>query len=121
MDDNKTPERPLPLVLTDTGTGKEYTLEFNRESVRFAERMGLDISALSSAPETNIPILFYASFRKNNREVTLEQSNRILYDELEGLTGDELARLTTLYTQAVDALRLTEGERKNARMTLKLR
>lgn len=118
MDENKMSERAQPLRLNDTETGKEYTLEYNRDAVRFAERQGLDISELASKPVTNIPVLFFAAFRKNHPEVTRAESDRMLYEELYGLTGEELNRLSALYTQAVDVLRLTEGANPRRRLTL---
>lgn len=113
-------ERAKPVVLTDGESGKTYTLEFSRETVAAAERMGLDIVHIDSSPESSIPVLFYAAFQRNHRGISRAETDRILYDELGGLTSEELGRLIELYTQAVNALRLTGGERKNARMKLTL-
>lgn len=114
------PQRAKPIRLADAQSGTEYTLEFSRASVRFAEQIGFDVSALATKPESNISLLFYAAFRKNHPNVSRAESDKILYQELGGLNGEELNRLTDLYIQAVDALRTVEGERKNARMTLTL-
>ena len=36
-------ERVNPIIIRNEDTGDEYTLEFNRESIRFAEQRGFDI------------------------------------------------------------------------------
>ena len=42
MAKNEVNEKVKPLILTDNDTGEKYTLEFSRESVRFAEARGFD-------------------------------------------------------------------------------
>ena len=44
-----------PIFVTDTETGMEYTLEFNRESVAFAERRGFEINDVARFPMTKAP------------------------------------------------------------------
>lgn len=115
-----TEERVKPIRLTDTETGEVYVLEFSRESVKFAEQRGFKISELTDYPQTNIPALFYYSFRKNHKNVARNQSDKMLED-MGGLTTEEITRLVELYNQPNESLIVLEGaERKNARLQLEL-
>ena len=51
-------EKVKPIVLTDKATNETFTLEFNREAVRFAESRGFVIGDVDKFPMT-IYDLFY--------------------------------------------------------------
>lgn len=115
-------EKIKPLVLTDNETGEKYTLEFSRESVKFAEARGFTIEDSVKFPQTKIPDLFYFAFRKNHRNISRERTDRMLYDDLQGLSTAAIERLLMLYQEPQNALIRTDedGEPKNARMTVEL-
>ena len=48
------------IIKSDT---EEFTLEFNRESIKFAEMRGFKIDEVSSFPMTKVPELFFYAFR----------------------------------------------------------
>ena len=109
-----------PLVLTDTSTGEQYTLEFSREDVRFAEQRKFNISELTEYPQTNIPALFYFAFRMHHPNVARSKTDQLL-NELGGLRPEEIERLVQLYQRPTESLiQLNEDARKNARVTLEL-
>lgn len=109
-----------PILLTDPDSGDTYTLEFSRDSVRFAENRGFKIDELTVFPQTNIPALFFYAFRKNHKWVSREKTNALL-DELGGLTASEIGRLAELYNLPNESLIITEeGGRKNSRLTLEM-
>jgi hypothetical protein len=108
-----------PMVITDNETGETYTLEFSRDSVRFAEQRGFCIEELTRYPETNIPALFFYAFRKNHANIPLSKAEK-LFDKLGGLTTEELARLVDLYHLPSEALFADEDTRKNGRMAVVL-
>lgn len=113
-------EKINPIRLTDGDTGETYTLEFSRESVKFAEQRGFKISELTDYPQTNIPALFYYSFRMHHKNVARNQADKML-ENLGGLTTEEIARLVELYNQPNESLILLEGnERKNSKVTVEL-
>jgi hypothetical protein len=115
-------EKVKPLVLIDNETGERYSLEFSRESVKFAEARGFTIEDSVKFPQTKIPDLFYFAFRKNHRNISRERTDRMLYDDLHGLSTAAIERLLMLYQEPQNALiRADEdGEPKNARMTVEL-
>lgn len=88
-----------PVVLRVPNTGEEFTLDFNRESVKFAEERGFSLDDVSDKPVTGVQNLFWFSFRKNHKRVSLEQSNRLI-DELHGLPVNVIKHLMKLYAQA---------------------
>lgn len=115
-------ERIDPIRLTDNDTGKVYELDFSRESVTFVEQQGYKIDETFDFPNVNIPKLFYFAFRKNHRNVSLQQTNALL-DKMGGLTEKIAMRLVDLYRQATMANNVIQEEEdlgKNSRVTVEL-
>ena len=115
-------ERINPIRITDEDTGKVYTLDFNRDSVRFVEQQGFRIEETFDFPNVNIPKLFYYSFRANHRNVSLQQAQALL-DKMGGITEDIAIRLVDLYRQATlsnNVLQEKEELEKNSRVTVEL-
>lgn len=115
-------EKVEPIVLTDNETGEKYTLEFTRDSVRFAEARGFDLSDLEKYPMTKIPELFFYAFRANHKYVSREKSDRILFEDMKGMPEGMVERLGMLYAAPFNALMPdeSEGGRKNARVTVEM-
>ena len=113
-------EQVKPIVLHDAEEGTDYTLEFDRESVRFAEARGFDISDVGKYPMTKIPELFYYAFRMHHKSVSREKTDRILFDYLGGLPDGMAERLGALYSAPFDALTADGGKVKNARITVEM-
>lgn len=110
-------ERVKPIILKNNETGEEYTLEFNRDTVRFAEARGFDINDVSRYPMTKLPELFFYAFRMHHKNVSREKTDRILFDDLGGMPDGMAERLGTLYGVPFEAL--ANGENgKNGKMTV---
>jgi hypothetical protein len=117
-------ERVKPIIIKDNETGEpKYTLEFNRQAVRFAERSGFDISEVAKFPLTNIPRLFSLSFRMHHRGVTQKEAEDI-YENLPNSSKSALLqRLVELYNVPLTSLVSEEedgNDEKNARLSLEL-
>ena len=115
-------EKVMPIILHDIENGKDYTLEFNRESVKFAEARGFDIDDVGRFPMTKIPELFFYAFRMHHKNVSREKTDRILFEELGGLPEGVAERLGALYSVPYEALngKNKEGKKGNPRMTVEL-
>lgn len=117
-------EKVKPIILTDNETGEKYTLEFNRESVLYAERNGFNIEEIDSLPMTRIPEFFYYAFRMHHKFIKREKTDEILFDKEKGLGGlpeGMLARLGELYAAPFNAFKRDEdNEGKNSRMTVEM-
>lgn len=118
-------EKVRPILLKDADTGVEYTLEFNRESVKFAESRGFNIDDLDSFPMSKTEELFYYAFRMHHKRVSKEKTDSILYDDLGGygkLPDGFIARLVKLYLLPFDTLSDggsgEDGENFKPRMTV---
>lgn len=100
--------------------GMEYTLEFSRATVVLAERAGFVSDLIAEQPMTMLPLLFYAAFKKNHPTIKREETDRILFDVLGGLSGAEVAKLAQLYAEPTKTLIRNddEGERKNVKISL---
>ena len=117
-------EKVNPIKITDTETNRIYTLDFNRDSVRFAEDRGFTWDALGERPATYIPIIWFAAFRRYEPRISLEKTTKILED-LGGMKPSWVVRLRELYDQALVSLisnddTETEEDAKNAKMTVEL-
>lgn len=115
-------DRVRPARLRDQVTGDEYVLDFSRDSVRFAEQRGFKPDEVLEFPVTKIPELFFYAFRKNHKNLAKNQTDRILEEQLGGITEELLARLIQLYNQAAltHLIASEEDDGKNARMTVEL-
>ena len=111
--------RIIPIRITDKD-GVTYTLQFNRDSVRFAEQRGFQIDQLLDFPQTNIPALWFYAFRMHHPNIGRANTDALL-EQLGGLKPKEIERLVELYNEPNTALIAgDEDERKNAGLTMEL-
>lgn len=107
-------EEVRPLILHDEESGQDYTLEFSRESVRFAESRGFVIDDVDRFPMTKTYELFFYAFRMHHRNVSREKTDRIIDEDWGGIGGipdGVLERLGMLYAAPFGAL--SDGKEKN--------
>lgn len=115
-------ERVNPIRITDNDTGETYELDFSRESVYYMDQHGFSVDEETfKFPATNIPKLFYYSFRKNHRKLSQTQTDAVLR-KLGGLTQEMIERLVQLYVQAATSNNIQDEEDlgKNAHVTVEL-
>lgn len=107
------------IIKSDT---EEFTLEFNRESIKFAEMRGFKIDEVSSFPMTKVPELFFYAFRMHHKNISREKTDKLLFEELGGIPEGLIERLGELYAQPFEALNIVEEgeERKNSKWTVEL-
>lgn len=111
-------DRVKPIVLkvaNEKGGVDEYTLEFDRASVKWAEQRGFKIDELGSKPLEGMESLFYFAFRMHHPTMTRQQTNDILNDT--NIPEGFFERLGQLYSVPFDAL--TNGS-KNSRVTVEM-
>lgn len=65
--------------------GVDYTLEYNRDAIKFMEKQGLDITQIESKPLTMVSILWQGAFYKNHRREKAEIVEQI-YDSIKNKT-----------------------------------
>ena len=103
----ETKELAKPIRLVDNETGESYILEFDRDTVRWAEQRGFDPDLVTKFPMTVGADFFYYAFRMHHRNIARDKTDKILFDYLGGInetTGKILARLMELYYQTFDTL-----------------
>ena len=91
---------------------KEYTLEYNRQSVRMMESQGFVIDQISEKPATMIPQLFSGAFIKNHRGL-----KRAFVDEIYDETIDKnglINALMEMYVETLSTLTEDKEEEGNA-------
>ena len=103
-------KRLNPMVITDPDGGHEYTLEYSRKTVSKVERAGFDVNALESKSMTMIPLMFWGAFLMHHPSMTREQTDKILFEGLGGLSEDEMAYLGKLYAEPFQTLVATEAK-----------
>lgn len=111
---SKANEEIRPLILRDEETGAEYTLEFNRESVMFAENRGFVIEDVDRYPMTKTYELFYYAFRMHHRNISREKTDKIINEDWGGIAGiptGVMERLGMLYSVPFGSL--TDEDEKN--------
>ena len=110
-------KRVQPIVIKDEHGEEKYVLEFDRNSVRYAESQGFDVTAVDKKPFTELTDLFYFAFRKNHPKVTREQAEQVLQD-IGRLSTPLVERLVALYNATLETLMADEDSLKNAKMTV---
>ena len=81
---------------------KEYTLEYNRQSVKTMESQGFVLEELTSKPMTMIPLLFSGAFIKNHSGK--DGVKRKVIDEIFEEIGDKTALMEALMEMYADTL-----------------
>ncbi len=108
-----------PVILHCDGEG-DYTLEFTRETVRWAESRGFKLEDLDSYPMTKIPEFFYYAFRAHHRNVSREKTDKIIFDDWGGIGGIPEGLLERLGLLYAEPFKSHEEEGKNSRVTVEL-
>ena len=108
-----------PIILKDDNNGDIFVLEFNRDTVKYAEARGFKISAFDEGVvvSTTEELFFYA-FRMHHPNKSRADTDKILYEKLKGMPTGMLERLIDLYVLPINALKQDDEEAKNSTMTV---
>ena len=101
--------------------GKDYALEFTRETIIATERMGFRIEEVYDTPMSSLTYLWHGAFIKNHPEATYAERESLLErisQRKKGADKDDkdaslLKALIDLYTAPIESLTDEEHE-KNA-------
>lgn len=108
-----------PVILTDKTNNDVYVLEFNRDSVKFAEARGFDINQFGSKVMLSaIEELFFYAFRMHQPKMSKADTDKILYEKLGGVPEGLVERLAQLYLVPFNTLIRNEDSVKNSKMTV---
>ena len=108
-----------PIILKDESNGDIFVLEFNRDTVKYAEARGFKIGAFDEGQVINTTEeLFFYAFRMHHPNKSKADTDKILYDKLHGLPNGMLERLVDLYILPINSLRQDGDETKNSTMTV---
>lgn len=116
-------EKVKPIILHDADDGRDYTLEFNLEAVKFAQARGFDSDDISRYPLIKTEELFYYAFRMHHKNVPKEKTDRIFEEKLGGLGNlpdGFIERLIMLYYDPMTAMKSAEETGKNGSVTVEL-
>lgn len=104
-----------PIHITDTLDGREYTLEFDKKSVKFADSRGFALEDVDRYPMSKMYELFWYSFRMHHPSVSMEKAERI-FDGIGKLPDGFIQRLAALYTKPFTGY--TEDSEENPTTTV---
>ena len=85
-----------------TYEGVDYTLEYNREAIKYMEAKGLDIEQITSKPLTMIELLWQGAFLKNHRKEKVDKIQEI-YGNI-GNKSELNAALSEMFLETYSAL-----------------
>ena len=80
-------EKVKPIRLVDNETGESYILEFNRDTVKWAEQRGFDPELVTKFPMTVGADFFFYAFRMHHKNVSRQKTDKILDEDLGGIGG----------------------------------
>lgn len=113
-------ERVKPITIRNKATSEEYVLEFDKESVKFAEDRGFRLADLDNFPMSKIPEFFFYAFRKHHKNVARNKTDKILEEDLGGVSSKLMQRLIELYSQPFEEMVADEEAPKNPDMEIDL-
>ena len=114
----KKTERVNPVVIHDTENNKDYTLEFNRDVIKFAEGRGFRLQDVDNFPMSKVPEFFWYAFRMHHPSFSLRQAEEML-DRMGGMSDALGRRLGELWAAPFEAL-TPEDDGKNSTVTVDL-
>ena len=88
----------------------EYTLEYNRQSVKMMEAQGFVLDEITSKPMTMIPMLFEGAFIKNHKGIKRSVKDEI-FENISDKTG-LMSALMEMYAETLSTL--TDDSADNA-------
>ena len=107
-----------PVIIHDAENNRDYTLEFNRDAIKFAEQRGFKLNDVDDFPMTKLPEFFWYAFRMHHPSVSLNQAENML-DRMGGMSEALGKRLGELWVVPFNTLN-SEGEEKNVSVTVEL-
>lgn len=109
-------EKVKPIVLKDNSKKKEYTLEFSRDTVRFAESRGFVPDDVDKYPMTKIYEFFFYAFRMHHPKMSRAETDAIIDDwgGIRGIPDGVLERLGQLYAAPFGTLADEESDEEKA-------
>lgn len=108
-----------PIIIRDNEHNKEYTLEFNRDTVKFAEQRGFVLADVDRFPMTKLPEFFWYAFRMHHPSFSLGQAEKLL-DRMGGMSDALGRRLGELWAVPYESLNSNDGDEKNGAVTVEL-
>lgn len=100
----------MATKISFTYDGKDYCLEFTRQSVKTMENRGFSVNRFLDAPMTVLPELFAGAFLANHK-----YTDRKLIDEIFDKMTDKkqlVETLSNMYNEPLEAL-MTDGDEGN--------
>lgn len=112
-----------PIILENKDNGTKYTLEFTRNTVKMAEKAGFTLDSISDGKIiSGYSELFYYAFMAHHRYMKQTDTDRILFEELGGVSEALSTRLVELFAEPYNALveQTDSGETKNSKWSVEL-
>ena len=115
-------ERVKPIIIHDKQYDKDYTIEFNREAIKFAESRKFSIRDVDLFPMTKVPEMIWYGMMKHHPKVTLKQVEDLV-ERMGGVNAISEAvgeRLGQLWAVPYNTLADEDDDEKNAAVTVEL-
>ena len=112
-------EKVNPIIIHDHENDRDYTIEFDRDSIKFAEQRGFKIRDVDDYPMTKLPEFLWYGLRMHHKNVSLNQAEKLL-DRMGGMSEAMGRRMAELWTAPYDALNPDDGDEKNLSVTVEI-
>ena len=97
----------MSTTITVTYQNVDYVLEYSRNSVKQMEQQGFVLDKISEQPMTQVPMLVYGAFMKNNKGIKRSLVDEI-YEHISDKIGDGdngfIHALLEMYAETVNTL-----------------
>ena len=93
--------------------GKDYCLEYTRETIRQMEREGFVAADVVDKPMSSLPKLFAGAFKAHHKYDTKQKVIEEIFETIPN-KGAFLEKLTEMYAEPMETLMDDCGDEKNA-------
>lgn len=95
-------------IIIKNKEGKEYILEYNRQSIQQIERIGFSLEDVGKKPMTMFPLMFRGAFLANHKYVKEKEINE-LYEKM-GKKDELHSALMNMINECYETLMDNEEE-----------
>ena len=90
------------MIKIKTQEGKEFILEYDRDSIGFLEKIGFSLDEYAKRPATMMPLLFRGAFYKNHKFVRQNEIENI-YNNIKNKT-ELMNKLLSMLSESYEDL-----------------
>ena len=109
-------EKKEAIKITDTENNRVYVLDFDLESIKYAQNNGFLWEEIDTRSATLIPLIWYTLFRRHEKNVSMAEAEKLL-KRLGGMSEALIVHIRQLWEQTLAPLYADEEDTYDPKAT----